>query len=194
MGNNLFRRNSLERISSPEQLNEYIRVTNPGIWLILIGFFAILIAVGIWAFTGTIPETVRLTGAAYSDKQQEADMVFCYVPLSVSKKLSEGMSVQISPDYAPREEYGYIFGLIQRIGDQPVTDADILETFGNMNYVQGIVPAGVVVEIRVIMEKNENGKLKWSNQGGESIVVSNGSHCNILVVIKDRKPYELVFK
>ena len=32
---NIFRKKTLDRISSPEQLTDYLRVTNPGIWLVL---------------------------------------------------------------------------------------------------------------------------------------------------------------
>ena len=35
MSDQIFRKKSLDRISSPEQLNDYIRVANPGIWMIL---------------------------------------------------------------------------------------------------------------------------------------------------------------
>ena len=31
----LFRKKSMDRVSSPEQLNDYIRVTSPGLWLVL---------------------------------------------------------------------------------------------------------------------------------------------------------------
>ncbi|HAG12584.1 MAG TPA: NHLP bacteriocin system secretion protein, partial [Ruminococcus sp.] len=31
----VFRKKSLDRISSPEQLTDYLRVTNPGIWVVL---------------------------------------------------------------------------------------------------------------------------------------------------------------
>ena len=34
MSDQIFRKKSLDRISSPEQLNDYIRVANPGIWMI----------------------------------------------------------------------------------------------------------------------------------------------------------------
>ena len=37
MENSLFRKSALEKISSPEQLNEYMKVAGPGIWAILIG-------------------------------------------------------------------------------------------------------------------------------------------------------------
>ena len=49
--NSLFRKSSLERISSPEQLNEYIKITNPSLIGILIAIFTILIAGFIWIFT-----------------------------------------------------------------------------------------------------------------------------------------------
>ena len=29
----LFRQKTLDRISSPEQLTDYLRITNPGIWI-----------------------------------------------------------------------------------------------------------------------------------------------------------------
>lgn len=35
MGNQLFRKASMDRVSSPEQLQDYMRVTSPGIWMVL---------------------------------------------------------------------------------------------------------------------------------------------------------------
>ena len=35
MSDQIFRKKSLDRISSPEQLNDSIRVAHPGIWMIL---------------------------------------------------------------------------------------------------------------------------------------------------------------
>ena len=55
--NSLFRKSTLERVSSPEQLNEYIKVTNPNLIIILAGIFAILIAGVAWVFFGGIPNT-----------------------------------------------------------------------------------------------------------------------------------------
>lgn len=190
MENSIFRKSSLERISSPEQLNDYVKITNPGIWLVLLGLFSLLLAVGVWAYSGTIPETVQLSGVVFSDKA-EAETVYFYMPMSVSKRLSEGMTVQVSPDYAPRAEYGYIFGIVQSIGEKPVTEADLVNTFGSIQYVQEIMPKGNVVEGRVTLE-TVAGKLKWSNPKGESIAVTSGSSCNLLLVTKERRPYELL--
>ena len=41
----IFRKKSIERISSPEQLHDYIRVTTPGVWLVLIAIIILLVGV-----------------------------------------------------------------------------------------------------------------------------------------------------
>ncbi|MGI6711863.1 MAG: hypothetical protein ACOX4L_03890 [Bacillota bacterium] len=192
MQNSIFRKSSLERISSPEQLNEYVKIINPGIWTVLFGLFALLFAVIIWAFAGSIPETVQHTGVAYAHEGEE-EAVYCFVPMSVSKRLSEGMKVQVSPDYAPREEYGYIFGMVESIGKKPVTEKEIIETFGNIRYVEGLITQRNMVEIRVTLERIE-GRLKWSTKKGKNVSVSSGANCALLIVTKERKPYELILK
>jgi len=67
MNPSLFRKTALERISSPEQLNEYIKITNPGVWSILLGCLVLLIAVGFWAFSGSIPDTVHAFGIIFPE-------------------------------------------------------------------------------------------------------------------------------
>ncbi len=50
----VFRQETLERISSPEQLNDYLHVTNPGIWVILAAVIILLAGVFVWSCTGTL--------------------------------------------------------------------------------------------------------------------------------------------
>lgn len=190
MENNIFRKSSIERISSPEKLNEYIKVTNLSVWCVLSGLFAILLGAIIWGFTGSIPETVQIEGIAYS-KAQNANVVYCYLPLGTSKRLSEGMEVQVSPEYAPRSEYGYVYGKITSIGKTPITENQIIDTFGSVKYLQGLIPQENVVEVKMTLEETGT-KLKWSNEKGEALSLTSGSKCNILILIKERKPYELI--
>ena len=42
MDQNIFRKASMEKISSPEQLNDYIRISRPGIWIALAAAFVLL--------------------------------------------------------------------------------------------------------------------------------------------------------
>lgn len=43
-----------KRISSPEQLTDYIRVTNPGIWAVLISIVLLLGGLFVWSVVGTL--------------------------------------------------------------------------------------------------------------------------------------------
>lgn len=192
MEESIFRKSSLEKISSPEQLNEYMKVTSGGIWLLLLGLFALLLAAGVWAFTGTIPDTVQLKGVAY-DESGDTDVIYAYVPLAVSMRLAEGMNVQVSPEYAPREEFGYILGVIESVGDSPVYEEELLNRFGSLQLIAPIFPSGNPVEIRVRL-KREGGELRWSSSKGEGITVAGGSYNQLLIVVRERKPYELILR
>ena len=44
----LYRKSSLDRIQSPEQLNEYLRVTNPSVWILLAAVILLLVGFLIW--------------------------------------------------------------------------------------------------------------------------------------------------
>ncbi len=50
----LFRKSSLDRISSPEMLNEYIKISRPSIWILLGAILVLVIAAAIWASTAVI--------------------------------------------------------------------------------------------------------------------------------------------
>ena len=50
----VFRKKTLDRISSPEQLTDYLCVTNPGIWVILAAVILLLAALFAWATIGTL--------------------------------------------------------------------------------------------------------------------------------------------
>ena len=50
----IFREKSLERISEPEQLHDYIRVTSPGIWLVLLAVVVLLAGVFVWGVFGRL--------------------------------------------------------------------------------------------------------------------------------------------
>ena len=50
----IFREKSLERISSPEQLNDYIRVTAPSVWVILAATLLLIAGTLVWAVFGKI--------------------------------------------------------------------------------------------------------------------------------------------
>ena len=70
----LFREKSLEAIESPESLNDYLRVTSPGVWLIMGTVIALLAGLILWGVFGRIDTTVKLA------VKSENGSAICYVP------------------------------------------------------------------------------------------------------------------
>lgn len=58
----LFRKSSIERLSSPEQLDKSIVVTSPMSWIVLIGIALIIVCFVAWAIYGTMPTTLEARG------------------------------------------------------------------------------------------------------------------------------------
>ena len=58
----LFRRSLIEKMSNPEQLDKAVKVTSPMSWLVLIGVALAIGAAVAWAFLGTLPETLSVSG------------------------------------------------------------------------------------------------------------------------------------
>lgn len=52
MNNRIFREKTIAKVSSAEELNDYIRVSNPGIWMILAAVIILLAGVCIWGIFG----------------------------------------------------------------------------------------------------------------------------------------------
>lgn len=59
MNKNIFRKESLQGMTSPEKLNDYIKVSNPSVWIILGAIAVMLISVLIWSVTYELPEGIR---------------------------------------------------------------------------------------------------------------------------------------
>ncbi len=61
MQQSLFRKKAMERISSPEQLSDYLKVTSPGVWSVLVAVVVLMTGLIVWAAVGTLETIVDAT-------------------------------------------------------------------------------------------------------------------------------------
>ena len=54
MKKSVFREKSVTQVASPEQLNDYIRVSTPAVWLVLAAIVLLLISVIVWGCLGRV--------------------------------------------------------------------------------------------------------------------------------------------
>ncbi|MCC8059394.1 MAG: hypothetical protein LIO81_00900 [Clostridiales bacterium] len=89
MAQHIFRKKSLERISSPEQLNDYIRVADPPVWMLLGAVILLLVGVCAWGVFGRL-ETVISAAAVAKD-----GVATVYIK-EENSSVREGMTVRIN--------------------------------------------------------------------------------------------------
>ncbi len=54
MDNGIFRQKSIDKVSSPEKLDDYIRVTTPGVWFTLAAIVILLVGTIVWGTFGEL--------------------------------------------------------------------------------------------------------------------------------------------
>ena len=90
MEESIFRKKSLERISSPEALSDYLRVTSPSVWLILAAVILLLAGMLIWSSTASIDSFA--VGTAQVEK---GEMRIRFEDEQIARNVQSGMSVVV---------------------------------------------------------------------------------------------------
>ena len=101
-------RKTPQRISSPDQLSDYLRVTNPGIWVFLACVILLLTGIFAWASIGTLETVITVK---VSVEAQTATVI-----PDGSGTLAKGMELRVSGQEVliggtGADAYGRVFGV-----------------------------------------------------------------------------------
>ena len=108
MGEEIFRKKSLDKVNSPESLDDYIQVSNPGVWLLLISVIVLLAGACVWGIFGHIDSTVE------TNIHVKNGTIVCYVADEDISSIQEGMAVKfkgfeaVVMEIGQKEELGYV--------------------------------------------------------------------------------------
>ena len=106
----VFRKKALDHISSPEQLTDYLRVTNPGIWVVLAAVILLLAGIFSWAAVGRLETTVEVKVIVQEHMAQ-------IIP-SNGETLAQGMTLSVdgqefSVSSTDPDPYGRMIGMAE---------------------------------------------------------------------------------
>jgi len=111
MENNIFRQKSINKINSPESLNDYVKVTNPSVWAVLLGVLVLIIGAFVFGTSGVINTDVSAAVDVDGGKAT------AYVDEAEVGKISPDMKIRINGvDYS-----------FESIGDRPVKASELDE-------------------------------------------------------------------
>jgi hypothetical protein len=105
----IFRKETLDRISSPEQLTDYLRVTSPGIWIVLAAIVTLLVGFFVWMGVDTIETTVPV-GVSMEDAHATVAITEGDVKIEKDMTLRVG-GKEAAIQSTKTDEYGRTVGL-----------------------------------------------------------------------------------
>ena len=64
----IFNKRATEKLQSPDDLDQYVRVTNPSVWIVLAACVALLAGLLAWGVFGAVTTSVTATGVAVNGR------------------------------------------------------------------------------------------------------------------------------
>ncbi len=141
MSKSLFRKASLDSISSPDQLNDYIKVSNPSVWLVLAALFILIAAVSVWGFIGSLPTTIQTQGVASGGN------VWCYVEIEDAEKIDVGQTVFVT-ESGGNELAGQVSG----VEELPMSTVEIASELKSDYLVETLSGGDFAVKVIVALD------------------------------------------
>ena len=82
--NSIFTEKATDRLRSPDDLDEYVRVTNPSVWVVLGACAVLMIGLFAWGFLGTAETSVGAVGTYVKGE------VVCFLPAEKAANIHAG--------------------------------------------------------------------------------------------------------
>jgi hypothetical protein len=186
--NSIFRRESLERLSSPEQLDQLMQIVTPRSWLPLAALGA-LVGLGLlWSLFGRIPITARGTGVLVYPTASSNELIgLTYFDSAEGDRIQPGMPIIIVPSVLGSEQVGGVLGRVKSVSQPPIMTLDAAR--------QQDPEAGRTIEVLVELERDPStvSGYKWTSLGGNQLKLSPGSATTARITLEERAPIAFVF-
>ena len=127
--NGVFRRSTMNRIASADELDHYIKVTNPSAWLVTLAALLLVAGVVVWAVIAVVPITVNTTGVMLEDSGEGGLSVVCWVDKATADRIEDaGLAAKVDDIEAKSAV----------LGETPMSAAEVTSYLGNDFYASAI--------------------------------------------------------
>ena len=151
----IFNKAATERLRSPDDLDKYVRVTNPSVWAILGACFTLVLGLLAWGIFGTVSTSINTLGARVDDQ------VVCFLSAEDMTKLEVNDEVIVSGEHmkvsgrskvpVSREEAGLLLQSDYLLSSLMKDDwAYVVYISGNATNLDSYVPLNVNITVERI--------------------------------------------
>jgi len=125
----VFRRSTMNRITSAEELDHYIKVTNPSAWVVIIAALLLVGGIIVWAIIAIVPITVNTTGVALEGPNNDETAVICWVDKVTADRIGDS-GVKAIVDGVEAKN-----AVLDKV---PMSASEVMEILGSDFYAESI--------------------------------------------------------
>lgn len=188
----IFRQESLERLSSPEQLDQLMHVVNPKSWLPLASLGVLVFLALLWSFFGRIPITTAGRGVLVKPTDSSDELVgLTYFNSGEATRIQPGMPILLIPDSVGLEHGEGIVGHVKAIMEPPITT---LHAARQNQASEEMALQQESIEVLAELERDPSSfsGYKWSS-GEPQIRLAPGVPTKARITIEEKAPISFVF-
>lgn len=161
----IFRQSAMSRMTNSDNLDKYVRVTNPSMWMMLLAAVFLVVGLFVWSATAIIPSTVHEAGLVRNDT------VVCWVSESIASKMNES-------------------GYTATVGDVRATDVQMSDIPLSASEVRAVLKGESASDMVALDDWNYEVTLRFS----ESLNAPDGTQAvPVSITVLETHPLDLVF-
>lgn len=186
----IFRQESLERLSSPEQLDQLMQVVNSKSWLSLAALGTLVGLVLVWSIFGRIPVAIAGRGVLVYPSDSSDELVgLTYFDSATASRIQPGMEIVIVPDRVGTDAMGGMLGRVKTVSDSPLMTLDAARQASTTNLQSEAIE--VVIELEP--DASTVSGYRWSSPAGQRIEVAPGMTATARITLDQKAPIAFAF-
>lgn len=187
-----YRQTALDRLSSPEQLDQLLVATRPQGWLALAALLVLLASALVWASYGTVTTRITAEGvvARGAPGSGSALGAVVFLPAAQAVLVETGMEARVSPSVVFRRGSGDLVGTVTEVGDSPVSSRTLARVVADERLVAELGRQGPLVRIGIELRPapEETGGAARA----PSLRIVDGTRVTARILVRKEHPIELL--
>jgi hypothetical protein len=159
----IFNKKATERLRSPDDLDKYVQVTNPSVWMVLFACLALLAGFLAWGIFGTVATNVSATGA------RTGEAVVCFLDADSAAAVTVGERAAVNG----------VPMTVESVSSSPISREEAAATVGSEYLASALAP-------------NEWSYLVVLS-GGDLTQLSEGVPLPVSITVESVAPISLIF-
>jgi len=185
-----YRQTALDRLSSPEQLDQLLVATRPQGWLALAALLVLLASALVWASYGTVTTRITAEGVVARGAPGSELGAVVFLPAAQAVLVETGMEARVSPAVVFRRGRGDLEGTVTEVGASPVSSGTLARVVADERLVAELRRQGPLVRIGIELRPapEETGGAARA----PSLRIVDGSRVTVRILVRSEHPIELL--